>query len=257
MAKQLTGTWEWAGRTVNCCLGCRNQCIYCYGCAMAVMFRSFDPSKWKNEAIVEKALTAKLPVDNQMVMFPSTHDISPENLPSHIKFIGRLLEAYPRVLIVSKPHLKCVRAICKTFKSRRDQILFRFTIGSTDSKVLKFWEPGAPSFKERLACLKLAHSLGFETSVSMEPMLDNNPEAVVKAIKPYVTETVWLGKANRLKQRLSTNGHKDIKTMARADELLEWQSDANIHTLYQRLKDDPQIRWKDSIKKVVGLEGPK
>lgn len=257
MAKQKTGTWEWAPRTFNLIQGCSHNCRYCYACSMAVLFRGHDPKTWYLEAINEDLLLKRFSKSEEMIMYPSAHDIVPANLPLHLIIIRNLLDSYSKVLIVSKPHRECIKTICETFKAQKNKILFRFTIGSTDGKVLKFWEPEAPSFKERLECLKLAHSLGFETSVSMEPMLDNNPEEVVKAVKPYVTETIWLGKANRLKQRLSTNGHKDKETMARADELLEWQSDANIHKLYQRLKDDLQIRWKDSIKKVVGLAGPK
>lgn len=254
MGKQKTGTWEWAPRTFNLIQGCSHNCKYCYACSMAVLFRRYDPQTWHLEAVNEDLLLKRFSKREEMIMYPSAHDIVPAQLPVHLIIIRNLVDSYSKVLIVSKPHLECVKAICEAFKDQKDKILFRFTIGSTNSVILKDWEPGAPSFKERLACLKLAHSLGFETSVSMEPMLDNKPEAVVKAVRSYVTETIWLGKANRLKQRLSVNGHKDKETMARADELLEWQSDANIHKLYQTLKNDPLIRWKDSIKKVVGLD---
>jgi hypothetical protein len=35
--------------------------------------------------------------------------------------------------------------------------------------------------------------------------------------------------------------------------LLASQSDGKIRLLYERLKSNPKIKWKESIKKVVGL----
>ena len=83
-------------------------------------------------------------------------------------------------------------------------------------------------------------------------MLDNNIADVVEQVLPYVTETVWIGKPNMLKGRLSMNGHDDEETMARAESLLQSLSDQFIWDLYARYKDNSKIRWKDSIKKVVG-----
>ncbi len=251
MAKQKTGTWEWASRTFNSVAGCQHSCRYCYACAMAVHYRKFDPAKWRSQVLVEKMHERKFRKGREMVMYPSAHDIIPEYLPHHLAFIKKLLEAYPRVLLVTKPHLESIKGICEAFGADRERILFRFTIGSTSDATLSFWEPNAPSFGERLDCLKLAHSLGFGTSVSCEPMLDDRVEDVIQAVSPYVNETIWLGKVNRFKHRLALNGHSDPETLAEADQLIGWQSDANILALYQRLKDNPMIRWKDSIRKVV------
>jgi len=135
----------------------------------------------------------------------------------------------------------------------KDRFIFRFTVGSSDSDTLKFWEPGAPDFEERLASLKYAHSKGYQTSVSCEPMLDDNIQDVIEQVMPYVTETVWIGKPNMLKSRLSINGHNDEETMAKAEELLQSLSDQFIWDLYGQYKDDAKIRWKDSIKKVIGI----
>jgi hypothetical protein len=83
-------------------------------------------------------------------------------------------------------------------------------------------------------------------------MLDDHIENVVEQVLPYVTETVWIGKPNQLKGRLSLNGHKDEETMARADDLMQSLSDEYIWHLYNSYKDSPKIRWKDSVTKVVG-----
>jgi len=144
----------------------------------------------------------------QSVMYPSSHDITPKFLEIHIRQIQYLLNREFSLLIVSKPHLDCIREICKEFSGYRDKILFRFTIGSSDDKILKFWEPGAPSFEERLSCLKYASDEVFNTSVSCEPMLDNNIHEVISSVKSYVSDSIWLGKANRLRSCLSINGYK-------------------------------------------------
>ena len=41
-----------------------------------------------------------------------------------------------------------------------------------------------------------------------------------------------------------------------ADLRLAEQPDEFLRELYERFKDDPQIKFKDSIKKTVGLERP-
>jgi DNA repair photolyase len=137
----------------------------------------------------------------------------------------------------------------------KDRILFRFTIGSANDEVLSFWEPGAPSFRERLGSLKLAYHHGFETSVSCEPMLDDGIEDVVAAVEDYVTDAIWIGKANKLASRLSLN--KAPAEIVQAGRLLEdSQSNARIEQLFTKLGDHPKIKWKDSIKQVVGLDRP-
>jgi DNA repair photolyase len=189
-------------------------------------------------------------------MYPSSHDIRPEHLAENMEFLKHILDAGNEVLIVSKPHLVCIKAICKGFEKYKDKILFRFTIGSADDAVLKFWEPNAPGFKERLACLKWAHKKGYGTSVSCEPMLDNNIDKVIKKVSPYVSETIWIGKINHLigvtgRGRLDFNGHNDPETLAKAHELIAWQSDENIIRLYEKYDDNAKIRWKESIKRII------
>ena len=201
-------------------------------------------------------LEETLPIPVELINTPSAHDIRPEHLQENMEFLKHILEAGNEVLIVSKPHLVCIKEIRKTFADDKDKILFRFSIGSADDKVLKFWEPGAPGFKERLDCLKWAHKNGFGTSVSCEPMLDNNIEKVIKKVSPYVTETIWIGKINHLigvtgRGRLEFNEHNDPETLAKAYALIGWQSDDQIMKLYDQYKDDPKIMRKESIKKVI------
>ena len=94
-------------------------------------------------------------------MFPSSHDITPTNLAGCLVFLEELLRVGNQVLVVSKPHLDCIEAVCEKFGDYQGQILFRFTIGACDDSVLSFWEPGAPEYAERKASLEHAYSEGF------------------------------------------------------------------------------------------------
>ena len=131
--------------------------------------------------------------------------------------------------------------------------MFRFTIGSTNDKTLKFWELGAPSFDERLASLKYAYEAGYETSISCEPMLDNKIGDVIAAVRPYVSHSIWLGKMNEMKHRLTMNTQLTQELRDKANQLYAWQSDDEIKALYKTYKNDPLIRWKSDIKRVVGI----
>jgi DNA repair photolyase len=211
------------------------------------------PFTWNREVLNQKALSKTFRTRKGTIMYPSSHDITPQHLRENIMHLGKILAAGNQVLIVSKPHLDCVRSMCNTFNPFKENILFRFTIGSADSNVLKFWEPHAPDFDERLASLKYAFNAGYQTSISCEPMLDNRVDQIIEKVLPYVTETIWLGKPNKLIGRLSMNGYKNDKmTMERARRLMESLSDEYILNLYERYQDNPKIRWKDSIKKVLG-----
>jgi len=189
-------------------------------------------------------------------MFPTSHDIDPTNLDACLTVLRAMLGAGNDVLIVSKPHLICIRRLCGELGAYKSQITFRFTIGSASDRVLKAWEPNAPSFSERIASLKLAFNSGFQTSVSCEPMLDGNIHEVISKVTPYVTDSIWLGIANRLRGQIAINCPDDEKVMAMANDLIGLMSDEFIHSLYARYKSDSTIKWKDSIKKVVGIERP-
>ncbi|MBU1355125.1 MAG: hypothetical protein KJ620_00980 [Candidatus Edwardsbacteria bacterium] len=245
------GTKEWAPKTINFIRGCQHNCLYCWAKCLAICDGRCTAAQWDVEVVNHYKLNSPVPKESDLRMFPSTHDITPGHLTESILFLGKLLEAYPGVLVVSKPHLVCIEEICKRFRKYRDKITFRFTIGSADNDTLGYWEPGAPSLSERIACLKYAFEHGFQTSVSCEPMLDDNIDEVVRISEPFVNETIWIGKANDLVERLKTNGHDNPEVMARAMQLLAWQSDDSIIDMVERLKYNPKIRWKESIRLVL------
>lgn len=253
-AKQVFGTYEWAVENANYISGCSNNCKYCYSREMAIRFKRKTTEDWHVEEVNQIQFEKKIKRVDGFIMFPSSHDITPINLSNSVVFLRKLLKAGNNVLIVSKPHFEVIKTICEEFCDYKKNILFRFTIGSIDSKVLKFWEPNAPNYEERKQCLKYAFDKGFETSISCEPMLDDNTVKMVTDLESFVTDFIWIGKANFLLRRLKMNGICDKESICCAEQLIQQQSDNNIKLLYKTLKNNPKIKWKESIKKVLNLE---
>lgn len=251
--RRATGYKEWTKYSVNCCSGCANDCRYCYAKGMAVRFKRLNKDEWSLEKVRQKDVDKKQKLYDSRVMFPSSHDITPGNFVACIIVIEKLLLAGNELLIVSKPHLACIRAICYSFKAYRDKIIFRFTIGACNNEILAFWEPNAPRYEERKASLIYAFEAGFETSVSVEPMLcADGVIDLVKDLEPFTTISIWIGKMNHL-HSINVNNEEDFEAI---QVIKDGQSDRNIWKIYNKMKDNPLVRWKDSIKKVVGIELP-
>lgn len=251
-----TGTQEWAASNVNIQDGCEHDCRYCYAKTMAIRFKRATATSWRRPSLRQHDLDRGFTHRSGRIMFPTAHDITPHNLAACLAVLKRMLVAGNDVLIVSKPRVACVTRLCDELARYRSQIVFRFSMGSMDDSVLSYWEPGAPCFADRLASLKTAFLRDFQTSVSGEPMLDDNPDALIAAVRPYVTDSIWLGKINRLRNILPFNCPHDPEAVRRGETLVALQSDRAIHSLYSRNRNDPLIKWKDSIKKVVGLRRP-
>jgi len=254
MKNNSNGTKEWSTESANFISGCNNDCKYCFSKATAIYNKRKTQENWKEEVVKLNKLSKgwRLRKDGR-IMFPSSHDITPQHLPEAIQFLRNILLPGNQVLIVSKPHLECIKAICNEFVNYKDKILFRFTIGSSDNDVLKFWEPGAPSFENRIASLKYAYEAGYATSISCEPMLDNNIDEVIDIARHFVNHSIWLGKMSKMKQRLEMNTPITDELKEKANQLYAWQLDDKIRALYDRYKNDPLIRWKGEIKTIVGL----
>jgi DNA repair photolyase len=253
--KPQTGTREWAASNVNIQDGCEHDCRYCYAKTMAVRFKRATAGTWKRPRLRPHDVERRFTKRSGCIMFPTAHDITPRNLEACLVVLKRMLLAGNELLIVSKPTPSCVRRLCAELKPFQRQILFRFSIGSADNSVLAYWEPGAPTLEDRLEALEIAFRNGFRTSVSGEPMLDGNPDAVVMAVAPFVTDSIWLGKINRLRSALPLNCPGDAEAMRRGEALMALQDDIAIRRLYRRHRRNPRIKWKDSIKSVVGLAG--
>jgi DNA repair photolyase len=242
----LTNTKQWARYTINLFTGkCQNGCIYCYRNADIARFKQ-SPGK----GIKAEFLTKDFRKRDELTMYPSSHDIRPEDIQQHIAFLKNFLRSGSPILIVTKPNFYCISKLCNELGAFKSQIEFRFTIGSDNNGVLRFFEPDASLFANRLYSLSLAFAEGYKTSISIEPMLDQYPDRVIQEVLPFVTESIWIGKLNLARVRLTLNGQAD--KWPQVQELVTWQSnDQNILELVQRLSKYPKIRWKDSIQTVI------
>lgn len=222
---------------------------------MAIRFGRATAETWRHQVALPRKLATIGRGKQTRIMFPSTHDITPDCLDVCLSALDQMLGNGHEVLVVSKPHVDCIRAICERACRYHDNLIFRFTIGSASNTVLKSWEPYAPPYEERLQALAIAKNNGFRTSISCEPMLDANIEQVVMDVSPYVTDSIWIGTMNDVRQRLKLNGASpEIAKMG--EELLKLQSRELITQLYDQYKGNSMIRWKDGIKKILGLERP-
>jgi DNA repair photolyase len=245
------GTREWAEKTVNCSTGCSHDCVYCYAKFMALRFGQDKEGLWSTERLRQHDVVRKHRRYPGRVMFPSSHDITPTNLSACLQVLENLLVAGNDVLVVSKPHLDSIRAICQQFEGYRDRILFRFTIGAQDDRLLSLFEPNAPGYQERRASLQYAYENGFQTSISVEPLLDSAKiDALIGDLLPFVTDAIWIGKMNYVGRLYSKVGPE----VQAALKIIEGgQTDEIIRGIYARHRDNPKIKWKKGIKKIVGI----
>lgn len=251
MSKKLrtTGTYEWAQETVNCVNGCKHDCRYCYARWNAVdRYQRMGLKDWPDMRVREKDVRKGYRKYDGVVMFPSTHDVTPEVMGPCLLVLEKLLHHGNEVLFVSKPHLSVITEAVSRFAWATDQLRFRFTVGAVDNEILSYWEPGAPTFQERLQSLQLVFGAGFKTSISAEPLLQ--PWRVLDLfdrLKPYVNWEFWIGKLNKADARVKLDDGD--RTML--DELLSWQTDEEVMKIVDALKDEPLIKWKDSYKEVI------
>ena len=198
-SRRGTGTREWSDRSYNICVGCQHGCLYCYAKRQRNRIHPDVrriPSSWRQQRLNPRITKFGAEVGRGgVVMFPTSHDITPRFLPKSVRTIRNILK-HNTLIILSKPHLPVVRALCREFADHKESLLFRFTIGTLNRKLAAFWEPGAPAPAERIRALKHAFRLGFKTSVSAEPMIGDADDTVelVNRVSPYVTDTVWIGK---------------------------------------------------------------
>jgi DNA repair photolyase len=260
MSKPVSGTTEWAKTTVDVSDGCEHGCLYCYAHTAMSRFKRLPEGGWTVMTDKPGAAERGFGKRKGTVMFPSTHDITESNYNLCVSTLIKLLEKGNDVLIVSKPCWAVFYDLIDVLQEWKEQILFRFTICSLKYDTLELWEPGAPKAVDRMMSLIHAFEFGYRTSISMEPLLITEHDDVLAAIEEfdrYVTDSIWIGKANKLEERLKRNGHWDRPEVREAaGKLIASQSDERIHALYEALKDNPKIRWKESIKTVVGLEVP-
>lgn len=249
ISKRLTGTKEWAGLNVNLFKGCFYDCNYpCFAKVAAVVRRKDKTQEnWhimeRNEKIYKKGWRK---TSKGRIMFPSTHDITPETAGDYVEVLSKMLTAGNEVLITTKPSFEVIDKLTNFLDiwaagSHKKQVQFRFTITSITDEISKQYEPLAPLPRERFDSLAIAHIKGFKTSISIEPFLE--PIAgvldLIQRASVYVTESIWIGPSNKKIWRLMP--------------ILPWRKDLwgkeNLLALKEAVEsslfiDQSLIRWK-------------
>jgi len=236
-------------------VGCTNNCRYC-----SSRYEAVEKKKWCTHEQWIDPVTIRYKVHRSflkrldVISFPENHDITARNLSDSLHVIHSMLEAGNQVRVLSKPNYGCIAEICKTFIKYRKQLSFCFTIGSMDPSVLSFWEPQAPSFDERLKSLQFAYDYGFQTSVSIDPILDSD---IIKTINLYdrihtlVREDVWIG----IMQGFNNIELLDVMNSDKQKFVYPLNAfisvDETILLLVEQLRNQRLIRWKESIVKVL------
>ena len=212
---------------------------------MSKRFGRVIGNQWKEMMIRQKILDKKFKKMSGRVMFPTTHDIIDISPFKEVCFmtLEKLLRSGNIVLVTIKPRLNITRQITHEFLAYKEQIQFRFTITSSKDRLLRFWEPNAPRFQERLTSLRYAFQEGFKTSVSIEPFLDYDPSELVDMVTPFITESIWIGRMNYISRKNISEEEKpyydDIRKNYHSGHLLE---------ICYQLKKHPKIRFKDSVR---------
>lgn len=234
--KKLTGTKEWADCNVNIQRGCENNCTYCYARKAALRRKQIKSEEdWKTPIFYDKKIRQIMNMRGKksgIIMFPSTHDITERNITACIMIITKYLITEHRLLIVSKPRRDIIKKLIDqtAMKLYKNQVEFRFTIGTLNEDTRQIWEPDAPPITERLRALFYTLEMGFKCSVSCEPLLDPNCEIVTYLLEKQNTErefAIWIGAMNY------------VKDAPKLDYI----------QIFHRFNENPYIKWKESFRK--------
>jgi len=96
-----------------------------------------------------------------------------------------------------------------------------------------------------------AYNADFRTSVSAEPMLDSaNIDTLISELLPYITHSLWIGTMNHTGRFGKVS---DMVLQQAIKKIKQGQTNSIIKSIYERNKDNPMIRWKAEIKKIVGI----
>jgi hypothetical protein len=254
--EKKTGTKEWAERNSNIQTGCPYDCRYCYAKEMAIRFKRATPESWRTPDLRGAQVMAKRKVPG-VTMFPTAHDITLANARICQAQLDLILQSGDNVLVVTKGDLLAIMETLIPLRCAwpdlRRRLEVRVTLGSANDGTLRLWEPGAPPMAVRLASLRWAKEQGFRTSLSLEPMLDAYPGAVLAAVAPHLTGECWIGIGRDLVRRVGINCPGNTPIMRCAVSLQRHWTPERLRGLYENLKENLWIRWKDSIREAIGL----
>lgn len=181
-----------------------------------------------------------------LFMTPTSHDIFDSNVKELVIAWKKMIDVGHSILIVTKPSFPCVKYMCSNLGKYKDSVSFRFTITSDNQDVIDIFEPLAPSFEERMACLEYTYDSGFNTSVSIEPFL-TCPVSTFEHVLPYITGDAWIGMMNAFpSEKIIGYDFTDRETNA-INSLKEQYGFENVQRIVRKLRHEPKVQWKESF----------
>jgi DNA repair photolyase len=178
-AKTILNTFsepdDWFGIKYNMNLyrGCQHQCIYCDSRSECYRIENFNDMLVKVNAVelLEKELSRK-----RLKGTIGTGSMNDPYMPVEEKYnlVGQALEVVARyrfpLHVITKSD-RVLRDLDTLVQINRVYAAVSFTITTTDDRLAKILEPGAPPPSARLAAMKELAKHGILTGVTMMPVL--------------------------------------------------------------------------------------
>lgn len=247
-----------------------NGCVAhnCYACNLCYD-KGWEWWKWygvKTERKDKWNVNWKKKPDGYIFMYPSMHDTFIHTVDDANAVIGNMLKANGEVLFVSKPIEKVIKTMLDfledNFAEVMHKVTMRFSITTPNTEEIKFWEGNAKFYSERKNCLKLVKESGCKSSVSAERFLKTGIDSINGTIQmgkdllPYVDDTLWFGLLNHIPKDKDGNRYLNGRQLTefevqKIEELEAYYTFDNIFKLVEKFWNNPQVMWKESIKKRI------
>lgn len=266
MIKSLRmGTEEWVrkGGRINVAKGCANNCVYCYARANSHRFNQRNFKDWAEVSICYgKRIPKKIKhiAGKYDFMMQTATDIpeSEEGWKEWLRVAKDILNKKFSLLITTKPRLERIKMIHEELEDFKEYFTFRFSITSRNEERVKLFEPNASSYAERIESLKYVFDRKYNSSVSIEPLLDLSPIPIVEDIQNYLGKidaamdigTIWIG---FLKTKYIPDFYrKTSEELNTAIGRFTWkQSFENVLKWYKVAFPHERVVFKESVKKMM------
>lgn len=227
---------EYGDYTMNFILGCSHGCKFpCYAYLQMKRFgKVADYEDWCKPKLVSNTLELldkEIPrlkgkiqsvqlcfsTDPFMYKYSEVHDMA-------LKAMKKLNDAGIKCTVLTKGILPY------SLSELSEENEYGITLVSLDEKYRERMEPGAASYRERLAALKALHDAGCKTWVSIEPyptpnLIEQNLSELLEAVS--FTDRIIFGRTNYSKEASTYKDHKKFYNK-KAEEVIKFCESRSI-----------------------------
>jgi len=205
VAKTVLNRSSLGGYSLNCYVGCRHACVYCYARYMQRFHP--HPESWGSFVDVKvnapEALVKQLRRAQPGSVFVSSACDAYQPLERELRLTRACVEMLMRygfevhVLTKSALVLDDIPIYSKTRRAR-----IAVTITSPDESVARLWEPHASPVARRLDVLRQAKAAGLPTAVMFGPLLpgisddDATLDSLMKSAADLDVDSLWTDALN-------------------------------------------------------------